>query len=94
MELELTREEGAESLIAMGLEPTWATDANIAVMRKARRGDVDAMRYLRDTMGEKPREGLEIGNLDGKPLETVDFSKLTDDQLKAMIAMRSEGEND
>lgn len=90
MDLKLTPEEGAEKLEALGLDPTWATDANVAVMQKARRGDVESLRYLRDTIGEKPRDGLEIGNLDGQPLSTVDLSTLTDDQLRAMIAAREQ----
>lgn len=88
MDLTLTPEEGAEKLSEMGLDPTWATDANVAVMQKARRGDVEALRYLRDTIGEKPRDGLEIGNLDGQPLSTIDLSAMTDDQLRALIAAR------
>ena len=92
MDLTLTPEEGAEKLEALGLDPTWATDANLAVMQKARKGDVEAIRYLRDTIGEKPRDGLEIGNLDGQPLSTIDLSTLTDDQLRAMIAAREQSE--
>ena len=94
MDLKLTAEEGAEALEALGLDPTWATDANIAVARKARGGDVESLRYLRDTIGEKPREGLEIGNLDGQPLSTVDLSQLSDDQLRAMIAAREDADQD
>lgn len=92
MELKLTPEEGAAKFEALGLDPTWATDANVAVMQKARKGDVEAIRYLRDTIGEKPREGLEIGNLDGQPLSTIDLSALSDDQLRAMIAAREQAD--
>ena len=92
MDLKLTPEEGAETLEALGLDPTWATDANVAVMQKARRGDVESLRYLRDTIGEKPRDGLEIGNLDGQPLSTVDLSTLTDDQLRALIAAKEQSD--
>ena len=88
MALTLTPEEGADKLEALGLDPTWATDANVAVMQKARKGDVESLRYLRDTIGEKPRDGLEIGNLDGQPLSTIDLSTLSDEQLRAMIAAR------
>ena len=88
MDLKLTPEEGAAKLESLGLDPTWATDANVAVMQKARKGDVESLRYLRDTIGEKPRDGLEIGNLDGQPLSTIDLSTLSDDQLRAMIAAR------
>lgn len=92
MDLKLTPDEGAEVLTALGLDPTWATDANVAVMQKARRGDVEALRYLRDTIGEKPRDGLEIGNLDGQPLATIDMSTMSDDQLRALIAAREADE--
>ena len=88
MALTLTPEEGADKLEALGLDPTWATDANVAGMQKARKGDVESLRYLRDTIGEKPRDGLEIGNLDGQPLSTIDLSTLSDEQLRAMIAAR------
>ena len=94
MDLKLTPEEGADALEALGLDPTWATDANVAVMQKARRGDVEAIRYLRDTIGEKPRDGLEIGNLDGQPLSTIDLSTMTDDQLRALIAAREAADHD
>jgi hypothetical protein len=90
MALKLTVEEGAEKLEALGLDPTWATDANVAVMQKARKGDVESLRYLRDTIGEKPRDGLEIGNLDGQPIATMDLSAMTDDQLRALIAAREQ----
>ena len=59
---------------------------------KARKGDVESLRYLRDTIGEKPRDGLEIGNLDGKPLATIDMSTLTDDELRALIAAREQSD--
>lgn len=90
MALKLTPEEGADKLEALGLDPTWATDANVAVMQKARRGDVESLRYLRDTIGEKPRDGLEIGNLDGQPIATMDLSAMTDEQLRALIAAREQ----
>lgn len=93
MELKLTPEEGAERLEALGLDPTWATDANVAVMEKARRGDVESLRYLRDTIGEKPRDGMDLGLEIGKPVAQLDLSQLTDDQLRAMIAAR-EAEQD
>ena len=88
MALEIEPGEAREKLEAVGLDPTWATDANVAVMRKARAGDVEALRYCRDTIGEKPRDGLEIGNLDGQPLATVDLRSMSDEQLRAMIAAR------
>ena len=77
-----------ELLISMGLDGNVADSINIAVTDKAKAGDVEAARYIRDTIGEKPREGLELGNLDDKPLASVDLSKLSDEQLKVMAAAR------
>lgn len=83
--------ERRELLISMGLDGNVADSINIAVTDKAKAGDVEATRYIRDTIGEKPREGLELGNLDDKPLASVDLSKLSDEQLKAMAAARKAG---
>lgn len=88
MDLKLTPEEGAGKLVELGLDPTWATDANVAVMQKARRGDVESLRYLRDTIGEKPRDGLDVGVYEGQPVSEMDLSQLSDEQLRAMIAAR------
>lgn len=88
MSLKCDEEEAVNALKALGLDESFANAANLAVLRRAVHGDVESLRYIRDTIGEKPRDGLEIGNLDGKPLATIDMSKLTDDELKAMIAAR------
>ena len=83
-------EEVAERLKALGLDNDYQTAMHLALIEKAARGDTEAARYLRDTRGEKPREGLEIGNLDDKPLASLDMSKLTDEQLRALAARRAE----
>ena len=83
MELPLKSGEGAEELEALGLDPTWGTEANVAVMNKARKGDVTSLRYLRDTMGE------EVAEMDAlQPVADLDLSRFTDDQLRAMLADR------
>jgi hypothetical protein len=88
LSLECDDKEAVNALKALGLDESFANAANLAVLRRAVKGDVESLRYIRDTIGEKPREGLEIGNLDGKPLASIDMSKLTDDELKALIAAR------
>ena len=50
--------------------------------------DTEAAKYVRDTAGYKPREGLDIGNLDDKPFTQIDLSKLSNEELMAMIAKR------
>ena len=46
---------------------------------------VRAFQAIMEAIGEKPRAEIEIGNLDDKPLEFMDMSKLTDEQLKAIL---------
>lgn len=90
LSLECDDAEAVNALKALGLDESFANAANLAVLRRAVRGDVESLRYIRDTIGEKPRDSLEIGNLDGKPLATIDMSSMTDDELRALIASRSE----
>jgi len=56
--------------------------------------DTEAAKYVRDTAGYKPRDGLDIGNLDDKPFTQIDLSKLSNDELLAMIAKREEIEEE
>lgn len=90
MALTTPDKEKQAQLEALGIDPTILNAINLAVSGKAAAGDVEAARYLRDTSGEKPREGLEIGNLDDKPLASLDMSKLTDEQLRIIAARRQE----
>lgn len=78
-------EDKRGELEALGFEPTYRNQIVLAAIKKGAVGDIAASSFVRDTGGEKPREGLEIGNLDGKPLECLELSKLTDEELIAMI---------
>lgn len=64
-----------------------------ALIKEATEGNnagsvVQAFRLIMEAIGEKPRDELEIGNLDDKPLEVMDLSKLSDEQLKAILAKK------
>lgn len=57
---------------------TGETQKNItlALLDKAQRGDIKAFEVLRDSIGEKQREQVELGNIDDKPFEIkVDIVK-------------------
>lgn len=56
---------------------------------KAMSGDTKAAEFVRDTSGQKPETGLLVGNLDDKPFETIDFSALTDEQLRDLIEAKT-----
>lgn len=80
--------ETKEMLKALGLDDTFQTAIDLAQIRKAQKGDTDAARMIRDTVGEKPREGLEIGNLADRPFETLDLSQMSDAQLRELAAAK------
>ena len=72
----------------LGLDGTFQSAIDLAQIRKAQVGDTDASRFVRDTVGEKPREGLEIGNLADRPFETIDLSQMSDAQLRELAAAK------
>lgn len=88
LDCNVPEEEARQRLEALGLDGTIRDDVSMAMIERARRGDVEAGRFVRDTIGEKPREGVDIG-LEDKPIASLDLSKLTDDQLR-MLAGRAE----
>ena len=86
-------EEGRERLKAMGLDGSWMDQLSQAQVDKASRGDTEAFRAVRDTIGENPRQGVDVTT--SGPVESMDLTQLSDDQLRAMIAAREEAaEND
>lgn len=89
MECTVQDEDKRKALEAMGLEPTMLNQIQHAVFDRAARGDVEAARYLRDTAGEKPREGLDL-DIHDKPIASLDLSKMSDAELQQMAAQRAE----
>lgn len=82
-----------DELVALLSDPEVQERMSLALIREATEGNkagsvARAWELVRDTIGERPRDQLELGNLDDKPLATVDVSKLSDDQLRAMLARR------
>ena len=87
-------EEAKQKLQSMGLDGTWMDQLSQAQVDKASRGDTEAFRAVRDTIGENPRQAVDVGLTSG-PLCGMDLTQLSDDQLRAMIAAREEAsEND
>ena len=84
-------EEILALLTKMGVEkPTNADAVALAAARKAMLGDIEAARFVRDSAGEKPVQGVEIGDLYDRPFETLNLTELTDEQLRALAAQRQE----
>ena len=87
-------EDAKKKLQSMGLDGTWMDQLSQAQVDKASRGDTEAFRAVRDTIGENPKQAVDVGLTSG-PVSGMDLSQLSDDQLRAMIAAREEAdEND
>lgn len=81
--------EKAAALQALGFDGTFRDGITLAMIEKAAKGDVEAGRFVRDTIGEKPREGVDL-SIEDKPIEAIDMSKLTDEQLQQLAAQRGD----
>ena len=81
----ITDEDDAfAALKALGFEKPRHEDAiMLAASKKAATGDIEAVRFLRDPLGEKPTEAFNM-NLTGKPVKSLDLSKLSDEELEAL----------
>ena len=78
-----------KTLVDMGVEkPTGADAIMLAQYVRARKGDTDAARFIRDTVGEKPSQVIDVSYTD-KPIDAIDFSALDDAQLEALAAARN-----
>lgn len=71
-------------LDAAGLEATHEAAMCLAVMARAEAGDIEACRFVRDTVGERPNERLSfvaecVGNIDA-----MDLSQLSDEELELL----------
>ena len=73
----------------LGLDPTFQTAIDLAQAKVAAKGDTDAARFIRDTVGEKPRDELEIGGLADRPIQTIDMTKLSDDDLRRLAEAKA-----
>lgn len=72
-----------EALEAIGLEPTTQNAILFAAIGKAMAGDIEAARFVRDTIGEKPTEQYALGMLD-RPVKSIDLTGLSDAELEAL----------
>ena len=90
LSLKCDDKEAVAALLTLGLEPDFANAANLAVIRRAVRGDVEALKYVRDTIGEKPADVTQLNLLD-RPVAAQDLSQLSDAELE-VLADRAEQE--
>lgn len=86
LDCELSDEGQREVLEALGFAPTYMNQINLTHIRKAAEGGLDAARFIRDTLGEKPGDGA--GDPADKPLACLDMSGLSDEELRVLAARK------
>lgn len=79
-------------LTAVGIDPSYSSAINVAAVRKAARGDIEAIRYIRDTMGEKPTDVSQI-QMSSAPVRALDLTKLSDAELEALADKALDGDD-
>ena len=72
-----------------GYDPTFENALTLSVLLKAALGDVEAIRFVRDTLGEKPTEQYNLSVSD-KPIQALNLAEYSDQQLLEM-AEKAEG---
>jgi len=79
-----TEAEQFKALQALGIKNPRQEDAvMLAASQKAMAGDVEAIRFLRDTLGEKPTEAFNLAVSD-RPIKSLELGKLSDQELQAL----------
>lgn len=77
------------ALEAAGLDKDNQGVMMLAAMRKAEAGDIEASRFVRDTSGQAPSQQVELGGIDGKPIEVMDLSGLSTEELNKLLSRQT-----
>ena len=81
-----TPDEVLDELRAAGMENATSAEAiAVSALIRASRGDVEAMRFIRDTAGEGPTNRVELSGDPSRPVSTLDLRGLSDAQLLEII---------
>ncbi len=75
--------EATAALEEAGLPADLQGGIMLAAIKRALGGDVEAMRFIRDSTGEKPRESFDLA-VAQKPIRAMDLSALSDEELEAL----------
>lgn len=64
-------------------ERTYQNALVLSAMLKAGKGDIEASRYIRDSIGEKPTEQYRL-SVGDKPIKALDLTGMSDEELEAL----------
>ncbi len=82
--------ETQRALETLGLEADQQGAVLLASLRRAQAGDIEAARFVRDTSGQAPAQMVELGGMDGKPIQELNLSELSDEQLQQLLSKNTE----
>ena len=95
MGAEITEPEIRATLEAHGLPATQEAAICFAAVKRAQTGDIEACRFVRDTLGEKPMTGVTVAplyELTAEEMRRIDMSQYSDEELTAIILAGEEAE--
>lgn len=92
MTCDVSDEALRDMLAAAGIEPTNENAIPFAMISRAARGDVEAARFVRDTLGEKPTESYNL-SMSPKSIKSLDLAGYSDEELEA-LANQQDGDSD
>ena len=75
----------AAALEALGLQADQQSAILLKAIDQARRGDMESARYARDTSGQAPAQMVELGGIDGKPIQELNLAELSTEQLQELL---------
>ena len=78
-----------EQLEKLGIKANHENAMMLAAAKKAMLGDVEAARFVRDTVGEKPTEAFNLAVHNG-PIKALDMAGLSDQELEALADQEDE----
>jgi hypothetical protein len=82
-------EDAAEALASVGIDATGADAVVYMQMVKAGRGDTEAARFVRDTVGERPSQAVELSATE-RAVDADSVADLSDAELAALADDRRE----
>lgn len=78
-------------LEALGLKANFENAMMLAAAHKAKGGDIEAVRFVRDTLGEKPTEAFNLSVSD-RPIKALDLGQMSDDELEKLADQADDSE--
>lgn len=88
-----TEEEVLEKLRELGIDDATNAEAMMVVaVRKAMRGDVEALKFVRDTAGESPSNRVELTGDPDRPVATLDLRGMSEEELLRLAEAKADEE--